>query len=90
VLVYQFVSGLPPKLKQKVALLEGKFEQQLSRARFDEVKKLNVTGSGVGDKSKKPYTRGYKRTAHSQNGIHSHRYCQSEIFSVWNDRALQG
>jgi len=63
VLAYQFVSGLLPELKQKVAGLEGNFEQQLARARFEEAKRreLNLAGSGGGDNPKKPYTRGYQR-----------------------------
>ena len=38
VLAYQFVSGLGPKMKAKVAGTEGSFEQLLVKARFEEVK----------------------------------------------------
>ena len=38
VLAYQFVAGLCPKLKAKIAGTEGNLEQLLTRARFEEVK----------------------------------------------------
>ena len=47
VLAYQFISGLLPELKQKVAGLEGYFEQQLSRARFEEAKRHELNLAGV-------------------------------------------
>ena len=38
VLAYQFVSGLLPELKSKVAGTDGDFEHQLAKARFEEAK----------------------------------------------------
>ena len=38
VLAYQFVSGLLPEIKRKVAGNDGDFEQLLTRARFEEAK----------------------------------------------------
>ena len=37
-LAYQFVSGLLPELKVKVAGTEGDFEHQLLKAQFEEAK----------------------------------------------------
>ena len=38
VLAYQFVSGLLPELKAKVAGTDGDFEHQLTKAQFEEAK----------------------------------------------------
>ena len=38
VLAYQFVVGLLPEIKRKIAGIEGDFKQLLTRARFEEVK----------------------------------------------------
>ena len=38
VLAYQFVAGLLPELKAKVAGTDGDFEHQLTKARFEEAK----------------------------------------------------
>ena len=43
VLSNQFVSGLKPKLKTKVAGMEGNFEQLLVKARFEEAKRRDIT-----------------------------------------------
>ena len=37
-LVYQFVAGLTPALRTKVAGVEGNFDQLLVKARFEEAK----------------------------------------------------
>ena len=43
VLSNQFVSGLRPELKTKVAGIEGDFEQLLVKARFEEAKRRDIT-----------------------------------------------
>ena len=42
VLAYQFVSGLRPEIKAKVAGHEGDFEKLLTKARFEEVKLRDI------------------------------------------------
>ena len=42
VLSNQFVSGLKPELKTKVAGMEGNFEQLLVKARFEEAKRRDI------------------------------------------------
>ncbi len=43
VLANQFVVGLIPELKRKVAGTEGNFEQLLTKARFEEAKLREIT-----------------------------------------------
>ena len=38
VLAYQFVAGLIPEIKRKVAGSEGSFDQLLAKARYEEAK----------------------------------------------------
>ena len=42
VLVYQFISGLKPEIKSKVAGVEGSLEQLLIKARFEEAKQRDL------------------------------------------------
>ena len=45
VLAYQFISGLKPKIKSKVAGVEGSLEQLLMKARFEEAKQRDFGGN---------------------------------------------
>ena len=45
VLSYQFVAGLLPALRLKVAGIEGTFDQLLTRARFEEAKRRELGGA---------------------------------------------
>ena len=42
VLSNQFISGLKPELKMKVAGMDGNFEQLLVKARFEEAKRRDI------------------------------------------------
>ena len=53
VLAYQFVAGLCPEIKKKVAGAEGDFNQLLTRARFEEAKLRDLADSSQKSDPKK-------------------------------------
>ena len=55
VLAYQFVSGLRPEIKAKVAGTEGDFEKLLTKARFEEVKLRDIGDPSSKGTPKKPF-----------------------------------
>ena len=54
VLVSQFVAGLIPALKAKVASTDGKFEEILVKARFEEAKLCDLGQSASNSMAQKP------------------------------------
>ena len=55
VLAYQFVSGLRPEIKAKVAGTEGDFEKLLTKAQFEEVKLRDIGDPSSKGTLKKPF-----------------------------------
>ena len=53
-LVLQFVAGLIPALKAKVAGTDGKFEEILVKARFEEAKFLDLGQSAPNSAAQRP------------------------------------
>ena len=63
VLAYQFVAGLKPNLKSKLAGVEGTFDQLLVKARFEEAKARDlslVTTTSTRNQSKEPPRKPYQ------------------------------
>ena len=70
VLTSQFVAGLLPELKSKVAGNEGEFEHVLVKARFEEAKLRDLSG---GKKTQQPASTPHNRTSTSEESVPTQR-----------------